>query len=99
MYVIVVDFHVHPGHAQAFEAAVKANASQSLASEAGCRQFDVCCDPADPALFMLYELYDDAAAFDEHLRTAHFRAFDAASAPWVSHKRVRRLLRIEPAPR
>jgi quinol monooxygenase YgiN len=37
----------------------------------GCRQFDVCRDPLDPALFFLYELYDDEAAIQAHLDSPH----------------------------
>ncbi|MEM7522936.1 MAG: antibiotic biosynthesis monooxygenase [Pseudomonadota bacterium] len=39
----------------------------------------------------LYEVYDDAAAFDAHLASDHFKDFDAAVAPMVAAKTVRRL--------
>ena len=37
---------------------------------------------------MLYEIYDDAAAFAAHMRTSHFLSFDAASAALVADKTV-----------
>jgi autoinducer 2-degrading protein len=39
---------------------------------------------------ILYEIYDDAAAFDAHLKTPHFASFDAASAPLVAGRTVSR---------
>ena len=40
---------------------------------------------------MLYEIYDDAAAFDAHLATPHFAIFNEATAPLVASKTVHRL--------
>ena len=93
MQVLVVDFRIHPAHVGDFAAAIAANARASLEREPGCRQFDVCTDPADPCVVFLYELYDDEAAVQAHLRCAHFLAFNEASAAWVQHKAVRRLLK------
>ena len=52
-----------------------ANAKVSRETEPGCRQFDVCVE-ADTGRTFLYELYDDRAAFEAHLASAHFKAFD-----------------------
>jgi quinol monooxygenase YgiN len=43
---------------------------------------------ATGAVFFLYELYDDEAAFAAHLETPHFKAFDREVAPWVVGKVV-----------
>jgi (4S)-4-hydroxy-5-phosphonooxypentane-2,3-dione isomerase len=96
MQVLVVEFRVHPQHVQAFRNAMAENARASRETEPGCRQFDVCRDPTDPALFFLYELYDDEAAVQAHIASAHFRHFDALCAPWVAAKTVRRLQRTDP---
>jgi (4S)-4-hydroxy-5-phosphonooxypentane-2,3-dione isomerase len=91
MHVLLVEFVVKPQHVAAFEAEMAANALTSLKAEPGCRQFDVCRDPADPALFVLYERYDDEAAVQAHLRSAHFLRMNERTADWVAHKSVRRL--------
>ena len=96
MLAIVVEFRVAPAFVEAFASAIVANATASRETEPGCRQFDVCRDPAEPQLFFLYELYDDAAAFDAHCRTAHFREMDALTAGWVQSKAVHHYLRINP---
>jgi quinol monooxygenase YgiN len=61
-----------------------------------CRQFDVCRDPQNPQLFFLYELYDDDAAIAAHMQSAHFKAMDAATSPWVDHKQVLKYRRAAP---
>lgn len=94
--VLTVDFTVHAAHADAFAAAIARNARLSVERESGCRQFDVCRDPADPATFFLYELYDDEAAVATHLQAPHYREFDALTRDWVLRKQVRRYLRAQP---
>ncbi len=93
MLALVVEFRIKPPFTAAFDEAITANAQASLDSEPGCRQFDVCRDPAHPALFFLYELYDDEAAIDAHLHSPHFIAMSAATSDWVEAKRVRRFVR------
>ena len=97
MLAVVVEFQIDPAHAQDFRQAIVANASQSLAVEPGCRQFDVCCDPGAPNLIFLYELYDDEAAFQAHLQSPHFLEMDARTAAWVTSKRVWRYHRVHPS--
>ena len=93
MLALVVEFHVDPAHAAAFDTEITANARASRETEPGCRQFDVCRDLADPGLFFLYELYDDEAAIQVHLHTPHYLHLDAVTAPWVQSKVVRRYVR------
>ena len=88
MYVIAVDFTIHPEHLAAFMPLILENARISRATEAGCRRFDVCRDPAQPERVFLYELYDDRAAFDVHLAAAHFKAFDGVAKAMVASKAV-----------
>ena len=96
MLALIVTFHIEPERIDAFAGAIAANAQASRDGEPGCRQFDVCRDPADASLFFLYELYDDEAAIQAHLRSAHFQQFDRQVAAWVRSKAVHRLRRIAP---
>jgi len=88
MFVVTVNFAVKPALMAAFLPKMKENAATSLRDEAGCHQFDVCTDPARPDEVFLYEVYTDAAAFDAHLATAHFRSFDAAVRDMIATKVV-----------
>lgn len=88
MYVVVVTFEVDRDHAVEFLEAVTLQAKNSLELEEQCHVFDVCCTPEDPGSVLLYEHYDDRAAFEEHLESDHFRDFDAKVAPWLRSKTV-----------
>lgn len=96
MQVLVVEFRIKPAFVDAFARAIEANALASREGEPGCRQFDVCRDPAEPSLFFLYELYDDETAVLAHLQSTHFLQMSVASADWVESKVVRRYLRSAP---
>lgn len=96
MYIVTVEFWAVEDNARDFRAAIVANAQTSREREPGCRQFDVCIDGEDPSKIFLYEAYDDRAAFDDHLASPHFKAFDALVASWVRGKTVRVYERIDP---
>jgi len=95
MYVVTVEFHIHSPHLAAFLPQMNKNAQASLRSEPGCRQFDVCTDPARPSSEFLYEVYDDRSACEAHLASEHFTRFDAAVRDMVAGKFVRTLQRVE----
>ena len=56
--------------------------------EPGCKTFDVSIDPTDAGSFLVYEIYEDEAAFETHLTTEHFIQFNSLVSGWVTHKRV-----------
>lgn len=90
MHCVSVEFDIGTGHEEAFLARVLRQARESLEHEPGCHVFDVWQDAGRPLSVFLYEVYSDAAAFEAHLATPHFLAFDAEVAGMVIDKRVRR---------
>jgi autoinducer 2-degrading protein len=94
MYVVIVDFKIKSEHLAQFMPLMLENARASRETEPGCRQFDVCVNPKDRTSVFLYEIYDNRAAFDAHLATAHFKKFDPAVAAMVASKAVRTLERV-----
>jgi (4S)-4-hydroxy-5-phosphonooxypentane-2,3-dione isomerase len=84
-YVLVVEFHLKPGTHGDFRALVDANARAS-SGEPGCRRFDVLEPEGERDRILLYEIYDDRAAFDAHVASDHYAAFAAASASLVAGK-------------
>ena len=87
-YVILVDFRLKPGTRAQFRAAIDANARASCAKEPGCRRFDVLEVTSEADRILLYEIYDSRKAFEDHLKTPHLAAFEAASAALVRQKTV-----------
>lgn len=55
---------------------MRKNASESLANEAGCHQFDISQDPQNPIKIFLYKLYDDLDIFDLHKQVSHYLEFN-----------------------
>ncbi len=92
-FVVVAEFEVKPGELERFLELAKTDASQSVAKEPGCQQFDVTVDRATSRV-LLYEVYDDQAAFDAHLQTPHLAAFRAGIESLVVSRNVHRLTRV-----
>jgi (4S)-4-hydroxy-5-phosphonooxypentane-2,3-dione isomerase len=87
-YAITVDFKVKAGAMTAFRALIDRNAVDSCRDEAGCRRFDVLVPAGESDRILLYEIYDNRQAFDEHLKTPHFESFNRDSAALVTGKSV-----------
>ena len=87
MHVVTVRFQVKPEFVEAFQLAVNQQAITSMANSHGCRKFDVCFGANRERVF-LYELYDAASDFQNHLRTPHFLAFSQQTTDWVASKEV-----------
>jgi (4S)-4-hydroxy-5-phosphonooxypentane-2,3-dione isomerase len=89
MYVVTVQFTLTAEQVGSFFLPLMLeNARASRATERGCRQFDVCCDPARPELIFLYEVYDSRKAFEEHLASVHFQSFNQATSAMITSKQV-----------
>ena len=87
-FVILVDFRLKPGAKAGFMRLIMENARASCRDEPGCRRFDVLAVPREADRIVLYEIYDDRAAFDAHLKSRHFAEFNEASAALVAAKTV-----------
>jgi quinol monooxygenase YgiN len=93
-FVIIAEFEVKPDRLEQFLELARADASQSVAKEPGCGQFDVTLDREQPNRVVLYEVYQDEAAFDAHLETPHLAAFRAGIEDLIVSRHVRRLTRV-----
>lgn len=72
MYVIVARFVAQQGKDE--EVAALLREMEPLANqEPGCAQYTVQRAVEDPRLFLLYEQYDDQAAFTVHTETEDFK--------------------------
>ena len=89
MIAVCVTFTIKTGAMDTFMASMEKQAADSVSSEPGCRRFDICADGDEPDTVFLYELYDSRDAFQEHLDSAHFKAFDRRVTDLVSRKDVR----------
>jgi quinol monooxygenase YgiN len=94
MFAVVVTFSIANGRMRDFLPLMKDNAATSLGTEPGCRQFDIATDPARPDEVFLYELYEDATAFQTHLASDHFKSFNAATEALIASKSVKTYVQV-----
>lgn len=85
-FVLTVRIKIKPDCVEKFMAALAENASAARAAELGCLQFDVLVDPEDRTRLMLYEVYRDAAAFEAHQQTPHFKKYLATALDWLESR-------------
>ena len=97
MFAVVVTLKFDPSTEEEFMPLMRENARATLHDEPGCRQFDICTDPERPGEVFLYETYDDAAAFQAHLKTPHFLKFDSAVQHLVTGRDVRTFAQVRSA--
>lgn len=79
MFALVVSLTVRSEHREKLVSAVKANAEASMRLEPGCLYFDVCEQVADRTRILLYEVYRDEDAYEDHRRTPHFAEWRIAA--------------------
>ena len=78
-FINIVDFELQPGKADEVVKLVSENARKSV--ETGVLQFDVVRTADNPNRLMLYEVYENEAAFQSHLKTPHLAAFLEKARP------------------
>ena len=85
MFVLVVNIRIKPENVARFTPMVLANAREAR-KEPGCRQFEVLVDPKDKGKVMLFEVYNDEAAFEAHQQTPHFKKYLAEAVPLLASR-------------
>jgi quinol monooxygenase YgiN len=84
---VLVYVHVLPESVEAFRAASLANAAASI-QEPGVVRFDVMQESADPARFVLFEVYRGAERAAAHKQTAHYQTWRDTVAPMMAEPRT-----------
>ena len=74
-FVRVADIEVDPAQREAFDAAVKEEMSESVRVEPGVLAIYAVAEKDEPSRLHFFEIYASEAAYDEHLRTPHFRKY------------------------
>jgi (4S)-4-hydroxy-5-phosphonooxypentane-2,3-dione isomerase len=88
MHVVVVFLEAERGREAELRAALRVHAAACLENEPGCRRYDISADPLEGASFLLYQVYDDEAAYLAHRELPHYADFRILADPWVRTRRV-----------
>jgi autoinducer 2-degrading protein len=91
-FALLVTLRVRPDAAADFRQKLLAAAAAATREEPDCLRFEVAQDEADPATFVLFEVYTDAAALAHHHTTPHFLRFQEETRDVVLAKTRQRLV-------
>jgi autoinducer 2-degrading protein len=77
MHIVMVRFKIKPDKVTDFVREAVGDARGSVLTEPGCRRFDVIQDNNDPTMVAFTEVYDDAAAFEDHKTRVHMKTWQS----------------------
>jgi autoinducer 2-degrading protein len=83
--VLQVNIKIKPENVASFMAKVLENA-RAARTQPGCRQFEVLVNPEDKSSIMLFEVYDDQKAFEEHQARPAFKKYVAEAVPLLASR-------------
>ena len=81
-YCVIAQHRALPGKADAYERRMLADIELTRA-EPGCLQFHIHRDRSDPNLFVVYEVWRDAAALRTHFKTPYVQKFVVDSSDYI----------------
>ena len=90
MFVNAVDLDIVPAEREKFLVTITENGKAAV-TEPGCRRFDILNLKSDPSHFLLYEVYDNEAAFQAHRATDHFKKYAATTGTMVAKRDARQM--------
>jgi autoinducer 2-degrading protein len=83
--VLQVNIKIKPENLDKFMTMVRENAAAAR-KEPGCKQFEVLVHPEDKTRVMLFEVYNDQKAFEEHQAGAAFKKYLAEAVPLLASR-------------
>jgi len=86
--VNAVDLDIAPAELDKYLAAVKENGAATI-KEPGCGEYHIMVSATNPNHVLLFEVYDNDAAAQEHRATEHFKKYAATTANMVTARNVR----------
>ena len=93
---LIVEFEIKPENIGKFMELINENARLSVKDEPGCLQFDVLQAKDNPNKVVLYEIYENDAAFDAHVKMPHVGKFFGAAKEMIAKQTAHRLKRVSP---
>jgi len=84
-FVVAIEIVAKAGEEDTVASALEALVEPTMA-EPGVKLFLPYRSPTDPRAFFIFELYRNAAGWDEHQRTSHFKAFVETMLPRIAKR-------------
>jgi quinol monooxygenase YgiN len=93
-YVRVAEIEIDPAQLETYTTAVKEQVEAALRLEPGVLALYSVADKENPAHVTVFEIYADAAAYEAHLETAHFKNYKITTQPMVKSLKLRETVPI-----
>ena len=81
--VRLAELHIDPSQLEEYKAALRDEIETSIRLEPGVLTLYAVSVKGDPAQIRIFEMYADAAAYEAHLNTAHFKKYKASTQGMV----------------
>ena len=81
--VRLAELHIDPGQLEDYKAALRDEIETSIRLEPGVLTLYAVSVKGDPAQIRIFEMYADAAAYEAHLQTPHFKKDKTATQGMV----------------
>jgi (4S)-4-hydroxy-5-phosphonooxypentane-2,3-dione isomerase len=88
LHILVVEYDIVPAEIDKYLTAVKELGAAS-AKEPGFRQLFITTSQKDANHVLLFELWDNAAAHAAHVKTDHFKKYQATTGNMIAKRDVR----------
>lgn len=95
MIVLAVKYTCPPGKTDEVLAGLRRMAPLVKQHEPGCRAYQVSRSTENPDLLLLYEVYDDQAALDQHASSNYFKEIIQGEVIPMLESRVRERYTLE----
>jgi len=93
-YVRVAEIEIDPAQLETYTTAVKEQVEAALRLEPGVLALYTVADKQNPAHVTVFEIYADAAAYEAHLETAHFKNYKITTQAMVKSLKLRETVPI-----
>jgi (4S)-4-hydroxy-5-phosphonooxypentane-2,3-dione isomerase len=88
LHILVVEYDIVPAEIDKYLTAIKELGTAAV-KEPGCRQLSIAVSQKDPNHVLLFEAWDNAAAFDAFLATDLFKKYQATIGNMIAKRDIR----------
>jgi quinol monooxygenase YgiN len=92
-YIQVAEIEIDSAQLENYKAAVREQIEAAIRTEPGVLTLYSVADKDNPTHIIVFEIYRDTAAYQAHLKTAHFKKYKAVTAKMVKSLK---LIRVNP---
>lgn len=88
-HAVIVEWEVEEINVEKFVNLLTQLQTATLENESGCITYEILQNKAKPSQFFIYEVFENAAAYDAHIRSAHFKTLVSSQIkPLIKQEKI-----------